>query len=237
MRKQYLLWIIAVFGIVGVAYGGYLLIYHFNHGNGLSIPALLLLIFGGVALITFIVLYILSYISLQKKKAMELTKKEEAPVVEEVKPEPQPKAEVKSKARYEDVQYTSSREKPNRSIYDNAVSTIYIKKVGYGPILRIDGNRILDMRNNTYYRIEGNMVKQEGSGPLYEIRGNQIKNAFGGYLYELSGDNINKVFGGFYASISGNYITIYDLSVKYEMTDRLSKNQILAVAALLFGKY
>ncbi len=41
MRKQYLLWIIAVFGIVGVAYGGYLLIYHFNHGNGLSIPALL----------------------------------------------------------------------------------------------------------------------------------------------------------------------------------------------------
>lgn len=48
---------------------------------------------------------------------------------------------------------------------------------------------------------------------------------------------IGTVFGGFYASISGNYITVHDLSVKYEMTDRLSKTQLLAVSALLFGKY
>ena len=78
---------------------------------------------------------------------------------------------------------------------------------------------------------------QEGYGPMFEIRGNQIKDAFGGYLYEISGSNINKVFGGFYASISGNYITLYDSSIKYEMTDSLSKKQTLAVAALLFGKY
>ena len=93
------------------------------------------------------------------------------------------------------------------------------------------------MRNNVYYRIEDNMVKQEGSGPVFEIRGNQIKNAFGGFLYELSGGNINKIYGGFYASISGNYITLFDLSVKYELTGQLSKKQTLAVVALLFGKY
>ena len=120
---------------------------------------------------------------------------------------------------------------------DYFVSTVYVKQVGYGPLLRVEGNRILDMRNNIYYRIENNMVTQEGYGPVFEIRGNQIKDAFGGYLYELSGSNINKVYGGFYASISGNYITLYDLSVKYETTDSLSKRQILAVAALLFGKY
>ena len=112
-----------------------------------------------------------------------------------------------------------------------------MKQVGYGPVLRIEGTRVIDMRTNTYYRIENNMVMQDGYGPIFEIRGNQIKDAFGSYLYELSGNNINKVFGGFYASISGNYITLYDLSIKYETTDSLSRRQILVVAALLFGKY
>ena len=93
------------------------------------------------------------------------------------------------------------------------------------------------MRTSTYYRIENNNVMQEGYGICYEIRGNQIRDAFGGYLYELSGSNINKVFGGYYASISGNYITLYDLSTKFETTDSLSKKQVLAVAALLFGNY
>ena len=92
------------------------------------------------------------------------------------------------------------------------------------------------MRSNTYYRLENNILMQDGYGPIYEIRSNQVKDAFGGYLYELSGSNINKTFGGFYASISGNYITLYDGSIKYEMSDSLSKSQILAVIALLFGK-
>ena len=91
------------------------------------------------------------------------------------------------------------------------------------------------MRNNTYYRIEGNIVKQDGYGPLFEINGNQIRNIYGGNLFELSGSNINKTLGGFYASISGNYVTLYDSSRKYEITDSLSKVQILAVAALLFN--
>ncbi len=93
------------------------------------------------------------------------------------------------------------------------------------------------MRSNTYYRLENNMVMQEGYGPIFEIRDNQIKSSFGGYLYyELSGSNINKTFGGFYASISGNYITLFDGSIKYEMSDSLSKRQILIVAALLFNQ-
>ena len=123
-------------------------------------------------------------------------------------------------------------ERVSYSRYD--VDDIYVKKVGYGPVLRVSGNRVLDMRSNTYYHIQGNMVHQDGGGPAFEINGSKIRSAFGGYLYEISGSNINKVFGGFYASISGNYITIHDLSEKYETTGTLNKNQILVVAALLF---
>ena len=114
---------------------------------------------------------------------------------------------------------------------------MYVKKVGYGPVLRVTGNRILDMRNNTYYRVQGSIVSQDGSGQAFEINGNRIRSAFGGYLYEISGSNINKVFGGFYASISGNYITLFDLSEKYETTGSLNQKQLLVVAALLFGTY
>lgn len=237
MRKQNLLWIIAVFGIVGSAYGGYLLIYHLNHGNGLSLPALFLLIFGALALIIFLGTYIPLTIIDKKKRGEPTTLIEEKKPFEEQKvteEKAKPTAQMNKVEQHpyipkqERVSYSSSR-------YDSP--TVYIKKVGYGPIMRVENGRILDMRNSTYYRFEGNMLMQEGYGPVYEIRGNQIKNAFGGFLYELSGSNINKVFGGFYASISGNHITLYDLSVKYEMTGSLTKNQILAVAVLLFYKY
>ena len=239
MRKQYLGWMILVFGIVGVAYGVSLLIYHFNHGNGLYAPALVLFIFGLVALITLVTLSLINYF--QKKKIKEEPVPEEKEDVKEVKSKeeitPTSKPEVKSRPKEKSEYVPKSERKISSSSSTRSYYSVYIKQVGYGPIMRVDGDRILDMRNNTYYRIEGNMVKQEGYGPLFEIRGNQIKNAFGGYLYEISGSNINKVYGGFYASISGHYITLYDLSVKYEMTDSLSKNQLLAVAALLFGKY
>lgn len=124
-----------------------------------------------------------------------------------------------------------------RSSSSYSYSTVYVKQVGYGPALRVEGDRIIDMRTNTYYRLENNVVMQDGYGPVFEIRGNQIRDVFGGYLYEISSSNINKTFGGFYASISGNYITLYDSSIKYEMTDSLSKRQMLAIVALLFGKY
>ena len=233
MRKQYFVWTIAVFGIIGTAYGASSLIYHFNKGKGLFIPALVLLICGGLALMLFLSLYIASLVSQKKKKEeLPVIDVEPEPVEEEKKPEPTYKPEQK-----DEIEYVSRSERSyfSSSIYD--VSTIYVKQVGQGPVLRVEGNRILDMRTNTYYRIEGNMVNQEGYGPVFEIRGNQIRSTFGGYLYELSGSNINRTYGGFYASISGNYITLFDASVKYELTDRLSKNQTLVVAALLFGRY
>ncbi len=239
MRRQYFSWSIGVVGIIGTAYGSYLLIYHYNHGKGLFVPGLLLLIIGLVSLAFFITFSISVYISKKKNK------KDPEPI-EVKKEEPSSEAENEKKEVVETKQVTREyKSTPNASRtsvrYESgssySSSTIYIKQVGYGPILRINGNRILDMRNNTYYRIEDNIVNQEGYGIRYEIRGNQIRDAFDGYLYELSGDNINKVFGGFYASISGNYINLYDLSAKYETTDSLSKKQILVFAALAFGKY
>lgn len=234
MRRIYFSWIIAVLGIFGTVYGAYLLIYHFNHGNGLSAFSLVLLIIGIVCLLLSIPMWIISYIN-NKKMNDEPT---HPPVKEE------PKKEVVEQPKEEKIE-TVQIQKPVRSGYVSVSNdktytsyvptTVYVKQVGYGPVLRVEGNRILDMRSNTYYRIEGNMVNQEGSGPVFEIRNNQIKSAFGGYLFELSGSNINKVYGGFYASISGNYISLYDLSMKYEVTDSLSKKQILVVAALLFG--
>lgn len=74
------------------------------------------------------------------------------------------------------------------------------------------------------------------SGKELEIK-DFSKEAFGNYLYEISGSNINKVFSGFYASAGRNYIILYDLSVKYEITDNISKKQLLAISALLFGRY
>ncbi len=256
MRKQYFTWIIAVFGIIGTVYGAYSLAYNSSHGKGLSVAGLFLLIFGAIALAFFCGWAVSVYIA-NKKRAKRTSVPEEKPsekmeekeVVaapetketpapspettseEKKEPEPEPEPETKKVAfSYED---TPRRSYGSSSSY--SYSTSYVKRIGYGPILRVEGSRIVDMRSNTYYRIEGNSVMQDGYGIRYEIRGNQIRDAFGGYLYEINGSNINKVFGGFYASISGNYITLYDLSEKYEMTDSLSKKQLLVVSALLFG--
>ena len=157
----------------------------------------------------------------EQQEESETTEQQEEPVT--------PKVEYKPRS---DVTYESRR---TSSIYDN--ETIYVRKVGYGPVLRVCGNRVLDMRSNTYYSIQGNFVYQDGSGPVFEISGNRIRSAYGGYLYEISGSNINKVFGGFFASISGNYITKFDSSEKYEISSSLNRAQQLTVTALLFGEY
>ena len=234
MRKQRLIWSIVVIAFVATGYGAFSLIYNYKHDKGLSIPGLVLLILGLSAFVLFSVLYIAEF-SRQRRIKNEPVPQAEEPKAEENTSKTDSKP-IQKPSKSEKVEY-APRTKSTYGSPSRYVSTVYVKQVGYGPILRVDGNRILDMRTNTYYRIENGIVKQEGYGPLFEIRGNQIKNAFGGYLYELSGSNINKVYGGFYASISGNYITLYDLSIKYETTDSLTKNQILAVAALLFGKY
>lgn len=245
MRRIYLFWSILVLGIVGTVYGTHLLIYHFSHGNGFKPLALILLILGIVSIIFFFIAYILDYLSNKKRKANSELVVEDKPQEEKEVEQPIEKKEEKAapieikETKIEQIEevYKESRRNNSYNVYSSpSYSTIYVKKVGYGPILRISGPNILDMRSNTYYRIEGNIVNQDGCGPRYEIRGTQIRDIYGSYLYELSGSNINKVFGGFYASISGNYITLYDLSEKYEMTDSLSKKQILTISVLLFGK-
>ena len=186
-------------------------------------------------LLLYLVLYLLSLKNKRKsiqETAQNPTSEKEQELVEEPKAQQIEKEVIPTSSpvtKNNEVVY----EKQRFSIYDT--EDVYVKKVGYGPVLRVTGNRILDMRSNTYYRVQGSIVSQDGSGQVFEINGNRIRSAFGGYLYEISGSNINKVFGGFYASISGNYIALFDLSEKYETTGSLNQKQLLVVAALLFG--
>ena len=235
MRRQHFWWTFLVGGVVCTMYGGFTLIYHFNHGNGLSVHALILLILGVIALVLYLILYLLTI--LQKRKEVKETPPE--PVVEEEKKEEsKPEPVVAKKVEYKprnDVVY--ERGPVSKSRYDNDTSYSYIKKVGYGPVLEVSGNRIRDMRNNTYYRLESSYVYFESGGLAYEISGDRIRAITGGYLYEISGGNINKIYGGFFASISGGYIVKYDGSERYEMTSSLNKQKLLVVAAILFGAY
>ena len=238
MRRQRFWWTWLVGGLVCFIYGLFTLVYHFNHNNKLSIHALILLILGALALITYLVLFILSKLEEKKKKALKVEEKVE--VVEEKKEEP--KLEVKKdpyakdpRIRYEYVKTPTQ----NRSRYDNDDIKVsaYVNKVGYGPVLEINGNRIRDMRSNTYYRIENNYVYSESAGLKYEISNNRIKSVTGSQLYEISGSNINKVFGGFFISISGNTLSKYDNSERYELSRSLPNRYLLIVTVLLFGEY
>lgn len=243
MRRQYFYWIYLVAALVLTVYGSYSLIYNFQHGKELSLLGLLFTIFGSIMLILYLVLFAISVFQKKKRKAEEFkvidqtpTEIEEEPKETEVVEEkPLQEEKPEPKKTHSKSSYTPHK---NYSRYDSDdYSSFYINKVGYGPVLRVTGPEILDMRSNTYYRIEGNMVQQLGSGPVFEISGNRIREAFGSYLYEISGGNVNKVFGGFYASISGNYLQTFDLKEKYEMSSSLSMKQQLAVVAILFGRY
>lgn len=236
MRKQYFVYFFVVAAIVLTAYGGYSLIYNPIHNKSVPVLGIVFFVLGIVMLLTFFVLLIIS--AFQNKKRRK-EKKIEEPKVEEQKPEPQ--VEVKKenkpaptvvKTTRNDVEY-----EPGRDTRSYSSETIYVRKIGYGPVLRIESNRILDMRNNTYYSLDGNMVKQDGYGPIYEISSNRIRIAFGQYLYEISGGNVNKVFGGYYASFSGGTLQTFDLKERYEIDGHLNLKQQLAVVALLFGKY
>lgn len=241
MRRQHFAWTYLVLAGVLTIYGGYSLIYNASKGKPLPVLGLVFLVIGSALFLIFIVLLIITYFKKKKTPTtpvQEVIKEEEPkpvkeePVKVEKKEETKPAYTPKKKKYSDEVVY---ERRQSYSIYDS--NTVYVKKVGYGPVLRVCGSQILDMRTNTYYTIDGRMVKLNGSGPVFEISGDKIRAAFGSYLYEISGSNINKVYGGYYASISGNYIQLYDLSEKYELSDSLSKNQILAVVALLFGRY
>ena len=237
MRRQHFAWTYLVTAIVLTIYGAFNLIYNHVKGKEMSILGLVFLIVGASLLVVYFVLLLISLS--QKKKIVTEEKpveKEPEPVIEtkkEITPTKveKPATPVRSSPKKE-VIYTS-RSSSSRFNDD----TIYVRKVGYGPVLRVTGPEILDMRTNTYYRIEGHLVKQVGSGPIFEISGSRIRHAFGGYLYEISGDNVNKTYGGFYASFTGNYLQTYDLKEKYEIDGRLVLAQKLAIVALLFGAY
>ncbi len=251
MRKQRFEWSFVVLGLVLTIYGGYSLIY--NYVNDKDIPGLgiAFLIVGATLLLLYLGLFIISLF--QKKRIVpDQEQPSEQPPIEETTTEEAEKP-IEEETVEEEItedskdDYDSSYEiytpkerityQRNRSIYDSDGGSGYVKKVGYGSVLRIENNRILDMRTNTYYSIEGNIVSELGGGPVFEISGNRIKSAFGDYLYEISGNNVNKVFGGFYASFSGNYLQTNDLEHVYEISCSLNSKQRLAVVALLFGCY
>lgn len=233
MRRQRAAWLYLVIAILLSAYGGFFTFREYKGNRTIFIFALIAFIFGLLMLALYLVFYIVKNI----KK--EIDKEEKAPVIEEPSfIEEEEKEEVKeykapSTRDNSRVRYT------NNSYYDrddSYSSRGYVKQVGYGPILEINGNRIRDMRNNQYYRIEGDRVYVEGGGVIYDISSNRIRSIYGSQMYEISGSNINKVFGGFYASISGNYITKYDLSEKYEITAQFSNKTLLLIAVLVFGE-
>ena len=191
-------------------------------------------------LLTFVILYLIS----ADKKVKEIKKNsvilpKEETIIDEEEVEEEKEEEKSAQKEIESSPIKEYREAPAPKLKERPepLPSGYVKLVGYGPILEVNGNRIRDMRSNTYYRLENNFLYINGSGVAYEIRGNKIKNAFGGYLYEISGDSINKTFGGFFASINGNYITKYDLSEKYELTTRFTTSQLLAITILIFGNY
>ena len=242
MRRQSFLWTFLVLAIVLSIYGGYSLIYSSINGKAIPVLGLIFCIVGGTMLLIFFVLLIISLFQNRKKKSPKAVPKEEKvegkpQIKDEEEKEPEVKKEttrVSNSSMKSDVTYSPRR---NNSRYDNEDYSAYINKTGYGPVIRVEGNRIFDMRTNTYYVIDGNFVNQSGSGPVFEISENRIKSAFGSYLYEISGGNVNKVYGGFYASINGNIIQVHDLSEKYEISNRLSLKQQLVVVVLLFGAY
>lgn len=240
MRRQYFYWTYLVTALVISVYGGYIVFYNLNNKKDVPVLGLVFFIAGIVLLLIYLILFIVSFTQKKNRpinnEVVEVKEKEEE-IKPEIKEEPKPEVKEEPKPRVassprRDIEYRSVR-KISRPVGGSA----YIKRVGYGPVLRVEEEEILDMRTNSYYRIEGNMVKRSGGGPVFEISGNSIRAAFGSYLYEISGNNINKTYGGYFASISGGYIQTYDLQEKYEISGQLSLRQQLAVVALLFGTY
>ena len=248
MRRERAEWSYVVLSILMCAYGGSLFFYNLQGGGSFPTGFLILFIIGIIFILAYIFYRIYRInnnrfvkknmsskpIKIEKEEIKEdkvIEVKEEPKEVKEDVIEEKPQIEKVAKRDYEYVRESTP------SFYRRPVRTIYVNRMGYGPVLRLDGNRIYDMRNGTYYIIEDDYVKQEGYGPVYEISSNRIREAYGSYLYELSGSNINKVYGGYFASVSGYTIVTHDSSQRYEFDDSLSSKQILAVAALLFGRY
>lgn len=240
MRRQSFAWTYVVVSVLCIMYGTYFAIRKYNENYTHFVVALIVAIFGGVMSLTFIILYLISAnkkVKEIKKNSVILPKEETVVDEEEVKEEKEEEKPAQKKVESAPIKEYREAPAPKLKERSEPLPSGYVKLVGYGPILELHGNRIRDMRSNTYYRIEHNYVYIEGSGMVYEIRGNKIKNAFGGFLYEINGDSISKTFGGYFASRSGSYITKNDLSEKYELTNDFRTSQLLAIIVLIFGTY
>ena len=244
MRKERLLWQILVASILLVAYGGFFVFYEYGKNQALFVSALIAL---GVGLTMLTLFLIGKYRSKKKGNDEAPVEPSEAPKEEpspDPIPEPAPKpiSSQEEQPEEERVDIAPVARRPRQAasrpqaVHYASSSTVYVKQLGYGPVIEIRGTRVRDMRNNTYYHLEGGNVYEEGRGIVYQIYGNCIKSIHGSPLYELSGSNINRVFGGYYASYQGGYITSHDLSKRFEVTDSLPKPLVLFVAVLIFGE-
>ena len=189
MRKQSFYWTYLVIAIVLIMYGGFSIIYNINHHKDIPDYGVILLIVGVVMFVIFLILFFISLF--QKKKEASKPKVVEThieeTVIEEIPEAEEPQEEQEIEEEDEPTPVVANHQKdddyePVRPIRRFGGSA-YIKQVGYGSVLRVENENILDMRSNTYYHIEGNMVKRSGSGPVFEISGNRIKEEFGSYLY------------------------------------------------------
>lgn len=242
MRRQYFTWSWLVLAVVLTAYGAFSLIYNHVHGKEISIVGLAFLV-GGVIL--FAVYFVLFFLDFRRKK--DAGAKEKTPEDRPAEIEDKPDDSAQKKETKETIPEPAEKAKrtyaaPSGRSYQATGASArqeggsgYVRQVGYGPVLRVNEDEVLDMRYNTYYRIEGNFVYQNGRGVLYEISGSRIRDAFGGYLFEISGSNVNKVFGGYYASFGGGYLQTHDQKEKFEVPSDLTMSQKLVVVALLFS--
>ena len=238
MRRQYFTWSWFVLAVVLTAYGAFSLIYNHVHGKDISILGLAFLA-GGVIL--FAVYFVLFFLDFRRKK--DAGAKEKMPEDRPAEIEDKPDESVQKKETEETIPEPAEKAKRTYAAPSGRTGgpsrresgSGYVRQVGYGPVLRINEDEVLDMRCNTYYRIEGNFVYQNGRGVLYEISGNRIRDAFGSYLFEISGSNVNKVFGGYYASFGGGYLQTHDQKEKFEVPSDLTMSQKLVVVALLLS--
>ena len=243
MRRQQISWTYNVIAILLIIYGTYFLIREFNNRGTLFISSIIALSIG---VFLFLLRLILSSIGKNKTTKED---KPSNPVIDDENiyqesasytPKENKISDInkkeyksnKSSNTYEESNYYRKKSSSSNSYYNS-----YIKRVGYGPVLEINGNRIRDMQNNIYYRIEGNDVYSDYGGLAYIINGKRIRSAYGQELYEVSGSGIYKVFGGYFASIDGSYISRVDTLEKYEYDSNLDYKYILVAAVILFGEY
>lgn len=239
MRSQRIVWTYHVLAILFITYGVFFAIRTYNVSLTHFIIAIVAMSLGVLMLLVYYIFYLIAKKKRDnaKQQVIDQTPIEVEPKQEEVKEE-KPVEEAPKKVVSNDVTYVRKSKPVSRydTPDDSSYSSGYVKQVGYGPVLEINGGRIRDMRRNVYYRVEGNRVYIEGSGLAYEISGGVIRTITGNQLYQMSGNSIYRVYGGFFASISGNYITKYDSSEKYETTCQLSNKMMLVVAVLVFGE-